>query len=160
MPIRDSSDWPVAALDWIESRGLHGRFFGPPDYGSYVCWRLGDRARSYVDTRGFFFPAQLLEDSQYLPQMTADWKLRLDRVLGYGTDYFLLENWGVRGAFWQALQPHVDKPLYEDQRTILLSADQVRQAVARMASVEHHSHPSRCRSETSASPVAQSGTPR
>ena len=36
MPIQNSSEWPVAALDWIETQGLHGRFFAPPDYGSYV----------------------------------------------------------------------------------------------------------------------------
>jgi hypothetical protein len=129
MPMRDSSEWPVAALDWIESRGLHGRFFGPPDYGSYVCWRLGEQARSYVDTRGFFFPAELIEDSQYLPQMASGWQPRLERVLSYGTDYFLLETWGARGQLWQALQPHAGKPLYQDEQTVLLSAEQVRHAV-------------------------------
>jgi hypothetical protein len=131
MPMRDSSECPVAALDWVESHGLHGRFFGPPDYGSYVCWRLGERARSYVDTRGFFFPAELIEDSQYLPQMASGWQPRLERVLAYGTDYFMLETWGARGQLWQALQPHAGEPLYQDDRTVLLSAEQMRQAVAR-----------------------------
>ena len=63
MPLQDSPEWPVAALDHIEHTGLTGRFFAPPDYGAYVTWRLGDRARIYTDTRGFFFPPVLLEDS-------------------------------------------------------------------------------------------------
>ncbi|HEV3116168.1 MAG TPA: hypothetical protein VGY58_03895, partial [Gemmataceae bacterium] len=96
MPVQNAKAWPVAALDWMEAAGVHGRFFAPPDYGSYVCWRLGDRARSYVDTRGFFFPGVLIEDSHYLPQMAPGWETRLERVLAKGTDYFLLETWGAR----------------------------------------------------------------
>jgi hypothetical protein len=127
MPMQDAEDWPVAAVDEIARRGLHGRFFGPADYGSYLTWRLGERAQSYVDTRGFFFPPTLIEDTHYLPQLEGDWRPRLDRVLDeYRTDYFLLETNGPRGKLWQALQPHV-KPLYCDHQTVLLSADQVRQ---------------------------------
>ena len=130
MPVQNAREWPVAALDWMEAAGIHGRFFAPPDYGSYVCWRLGDRARSYVYTRGFFFPGVLIEDSHYLPQMAPGWETRLERVLAKGTDYFLLETWGVRGHFWRTLQPYVDRPLYCDDRTVLLSSEQVRRAVS------------------------------
>src|SRR5262249_29989337 len=92
---------------------------------------LGDRGRSYVDTRSFFFPGELIEDSHYLPQLLPGWRDRLDRVLGHGTDYFLLETTGARGQLWQSLQPHVGPPLYLDNQTVLLSAAQVRPAVAR-----------------------------
>ena len=132
MPIRDARDWPAAALNWIEAHGLRGRFFGPPDYGSYVTWRLGEAARCYVDTRGFFFPPQLLEDSHYLPQLGPDWPARLDRVLAYGTDYFLLETTGPRGQLWRSLQPYIDQPLYCDAQAVLLDAGQVRRAVAQL----------------------------
>src|SRR5205085_528502 len=101
MPIQNAELWPVAALDWVEAQGLHGRFFGPPDYGSYVGWRLGERGRCYVDTRGFFFSAELLEDSHYVPQLGPDWRLRLGRIFAYGTDYFLLETTGPRGQLWR-----------------------------------------------------------
>jgi hypothetical protein len=87
-----------------------------------------------VDTRGFFFPPVLLEDSCFVPQMTPDWRDRLERVLDYGTDYFVLETTGPRGALWRALQPHV-QPLYVDQKSVLLSADQVRQGVRRLEDV-------------------------
>jgi hypothetical protein len=134
MPVQDSDDWPVAAVNHIEKQGLTGRFFGPPDYGSYVTWRLGDRAKSYVDTRGFFFPPGLIEDSHYLPQLTPDWHQRLDRVLDqYHTDYFLLESSGARGQLWRSLQPHVGQPLYCDNQAVVLSAGQVRQGVALMS---------------------------
>jgi hypothetical protein len=131
MPIQDADEWPVAAVDRIEEMGLEGRFFAPADYGSYLTWRLADRARSYVDTRGFFFPPELIEDSHYLPQQTADWRVRLERVLNrHHTDYFLLEAAGPRGQLWRFLRPYVSKPLYCDEQAVVLSADQVRRGVA------------------------------
>jgi hypothetical protein len=132
MPVQQAAEWPAAALDWIEAQGIEGRFFGPPDYGSYVTWRLGDRGRSYVDTRSFFFPAELIEDSHYLPQLLPGWRDRLDRVLSRDTDYFLLETTGARGQLWHSLQPHVGSPLYLDDKSVLLSAGQVRAAVAQL----------------------------
>ncbi len=138
MPLRDSPEWPVAALDHIERAGVRGNFFAPPDYGAYIGWRLKDEARIYVDTRGFFFPPALVEDSHYLPALGPGWRRRLDRVLDeYPTRFFLLETSGVRGALWHALEPFVAEPLYRDAKTVLLSAAQVRGAVARLDA--HHS---------------------
>lgn len=131
MPVQNAAVWPVAALDWLEAQGLSGRFFGPPDYGSYVGWRLGEHGPCYVDTRGFFFPPELLEDSDYVPQLGPEWRQRLERVLAHGTDYFLLETTGPRGKFWRTFQPYVERPLYCDGQTVLLSAEQVQNALAR-----------------------------
>lgn len=129
MPVQDAPEWPVEAANYMDRAGLAGRFFAPADYGSYLAWRLGDRAKTYVDTRGFFFPPVLIEDSHYLPQLTPDWRTRLDRVLDqYRTDYFLLEATGPRGELWRLLRPHVGKPLYYDDQAVLLSAAQVRDA--------------------------------
>jgi hypothetical protein len=130
MPIQESKEWPVAALDWAEAQGLRGRFFSPPDYGSYIGWRLGDRARTYVDTRGFFFPPAVIEDSHYVPQLGPEWQFRMERILARQTDYFLLETTGARGQLWQWLRPRIDQPLYRDDQAVLLSAIQVRQALA------------------------------
>jgi hypothetical protein len=149
MPIQEDRQWPTEALDWIECQQLHGRFFAPPDYGSYVTWRLGRQARCYVDTRGFFFPALLLEDSHYLPQLGPQWRSRLDRVFAYQTDFFLLETTGPRGRLWNALSAHVPKPLYCDHHSALLSAAQVREA---LAALENPSRPRAGQAET--------GTPR
>ncbi|HXG11253.1 MAG TPA: hypothetical protein VNK04_15970 [Gemmataceae bacterium] len=129
MPIQDDPSWPKGALDWIEAQGLGGRFFSPPNYGSYVIWRLGDQGKCYVYTRGFCLPPELLEDSHYVPQLGPDWPARLERVLAHGTDYFLLETTGPRGQLWQSLRPHVGAPLYLDEQTVLLSAAQVRRAL-------------------------------
>jgi hypothetical protein len=132
MPIQDAPEWPVAAVDEIERLGLQGRFFGPADYSSYVIWRLGDRARSYVDTRSFFFPPELFEDAHFIPQLAGDWRRRLERVLDqYQTDYFLLETTGPRGQLWQAIQGHVE-PIYCDAQAVVLSAAVVRRGVARI----------------------------
>jgi hypothetical protein len=126
MPIQDAPSWPCAAVTWIEANELGGRFFAPPNYGSYLTWRLGDRATCYVNTRSFCFPPELLEDSHYLPQLTPDWPERLQRVLGHGTDYFLLETSGPRGQLWRRVEPHCGEPLFLDRQTVLLSAEQVR----------------------------------
>ncbi|MCI0640820.1 MAG: hypothetical protein L0Y70_17235 [Gemmataceae bacterium] len=127
MPLQNSGEWPVAALNHIEESGIAGRFFAPPDYGAYVGWRLGARGKIYTDTRGFFFPPVLLEDSHFIPQLGPEWRQRLDRVLyQYQSDFLLLETQGPRGALWQLLEKHVPRPLYRDQQTVLLGADQVR----------------------------------
>jgi hypothetical protein len=130
MPGQESREWPARAADWIEAHGLHGRFFASPNDGSYLIWRLPGQARSYVDTRGFFFPPELIEDSHYLPQLGRDWPQQLQRVLGYGTDYFLLETKGTQGELWRALEPVVSDPLYLDETRVLLRADQVVRGLA------------------------------
>jgi hypothetical protein len=134
VPRQDDDSWPAAALTCAQEKGLHGNFFGPPDYGAYVTWRLGDQARCYADTRGFFLTPELLEDSHYLPQLGPEWRSRLDRVLNeYKTDYFVLETTGPRGQLWRCLQPHVQgEVIYLDEQTVVLSATVVRQGVARM----------------------------
>jgi hypothetical protein len=129
MPIQNASTWPVAAVERIEQLGLRGRFFAYPDFGSYLSWRLGDRIQTYADTRGFFFPPEVLEDCHYLPQFGPDWRRRLERVMELGTDYFLLETTGARGALWHSIKPFVGTPLYEDNLAVLLTSEQVRQGV-------------------------------
>lgn len=129
MPIQNNLEWPVAALDFVERAGLQGRFFGPPDHGAYVGWRLRQRGLCYTDTRGFFFPPTLLEDSHSVPRLGPDWHRRLGRILDdFATDYFLLETGGERGALWNLLRPHV-QPIYLDERTVLLEAAQVRRGL-------------------------------
>jgi glycosyltransferase involved in cell wall biosynthesis len=140
VPIQNSKDWPVQALDEIEKRGLEGRFFAIPDFGSYIGWRLGDRAKVYVDTRGFFFPSELIEDSYYIPQMGDQWESRMERVMASGTDYFLLETDGPRGALWQALSRHIATPLYADEKAVLLSRQQVTDALPRIRDGQHLAH--------------------
>jgi hypothetical protein len=134
MPRQDDREWPAGAVNYLEQKGVHGNFFGPPDYGAYVTWRLGDQARCYSDTRGFFFPPVFLEDSHYVPQLGPQWRERLDRVLNeYATDYFVLETTGPRGELWRWLQPHVgNEVIYLDEHTVVLSAAVVRQGMARI----------------------------
>jgi hypothetical protein len=130
VPRKHGEAWPAGAADFIERSDLRGRFFGNPNYGAYLVWRLGpDRARCYVDTRGFFFPPRLLEDSYLVPQLGDGWRERLRDVLDAGTDYFLLETNGPSGALWQKLQGQGQGqivPLYVDADCVLLSARQVR----------------------------------
>ena len=124
MPVQDSPDWPAGAANYIEAHGVEGRLFAAPDDAAYLMWRRPG-IRSYVDTRYLFFPPELIEDCQYLPQLTPDWPERLRRVESYGTDYFLLKTAGPHGVLWQAIRPHVSDPLYRDDSVVLLRADQV-----------------------------------
>ena len=137
MPIQHDDSWPVAAVTHIERLGLEGRFFTPPDYGSLLIWRLPAVAKTYTDTRSFFYPPLLIEDSHFLPQLGPDWPRRLDRVLDeYHTDYFFLETKGPRGALWHKLQGYVAAPLYHDDQSVLLSARQVREGVQALTVAE------------------------
>jgi hypothetical protein len=129
MPIRESSDWPAGVADWMEAHGVEGRIFAPPDDAAYLMWRR-PAVRCYVDTRYLFFPPELIEDCQYLPQLAPDWPDRLRRVESYHTDYFLLKTNGPHGVLWQAIRPHVPDPLYRDDSVVLLRADQVAAGLA------------------------------
>jgi hypothetical protein len=131
MPAQDADEWPSGALAHLEQHGIGGHFFAPPDYGAYITWKLGDKARCYADTRGFFFPPEYLEDSHYLPQLGPDWQARLEKVLNeYSTDYFMLETTGPRGELWRRLQPEVgSEVIYLDQQTVVLKASSVRDGV-------------------------------
>ncbi|CAN5415913.1 hypothetical protein BH10PLA2_BH10PLA2_22600 [soil metagenome] len=133
MPVQDGKQWPSAALDWCQEHDLHGNFFASPDFGSFIEWKLGDKARAYTDTRGFFFSGMLLEDSLLTPQLCPDWRERLNRILDKGTDYFLLETEGARGQLWQHLRPNIPDPLYLDSQAVVLSATQVRKALAMLS---------------------------
>jgi hypothetical protein len=133
VPVQESSDYPIAAVNWIETHGLPSagpwRIFGPPDYGAYLVWRLGDRIRCYADTRTFCFPPELIEDSQYVPLRTDDWRYRFEKVLAARTEYLLLEKTGGRSRLWQALAPWA-QPLYQDGETVLLTSAEARRALA------------------------------
>ncbi|HYV38981.1 MAG TPA: hypothetical protein VE988_25070 [Gemmataceae bacterium] len=134
MPKQDDPDWPTGAIAYLQQNRLHGNFFAPPDYGAYLTWRLGNDAHCYADTRGFFMPPMLLEDSHYAPQLGPDWRARLDRILNhYPTDYFVLETTGPRGELWRRLQPLVgSEALYVDHQSVVLRADTVRRGVRQM----------------------------
>lgn len=134
MPRQEDDEWPQGAIAYMRANNIQGRVFSPPDYGAYVTWHLGDKVRCYTDTRGFFFPPVLLEDSHYLPQLTPGWQARMDRVLDeHQTDYFLLETTGPRGELWRQLQPALQgQPLYVDHQSVVLGAKMVRQAVQAM----------------------------
>jgi hypothetical protein len=130
LPMPATADWPVAVGDWIAEHDLRGNFFAQPNYGAYLGWRRGDAVRVYVDTRGFYFPPPLLEDAMYVPQLHPDWRERMQRIFAHGTDYFLLETTAPADQLWRLLEPHVGPPLYRDERTVLLTAAQVRRGLA------------------------------
>jgi hypothetical protein len=126
LPRSHGKDWPEAALDFIEREKIRGNFFGNPNHGAYLLWRLGpEDVRCYVDTRGFFFPPEVLMDCQRVMTCADDWRERLGRVIDRRTDWFLLETQGPGGALWRAMEGKVT-PRYLDDGVVLVSIIEVR----------------------------------
>ena len=67
LPVQRAGFWPVEAVEKAHEKGLHGNFFATPEHGAYIGWRLKAKGLVYTDTRGFFFPPKLLEDSLLIP---------------------------------------------------------------------------------------------
>jgi hypothetical protein len=151
LPNQEHGSWPKDAVGWIDKNPLPSaqpwKIFSTFNDGSYLIWRLPGRAKVYSDTRGFYYPGELLEDSYYLPQAKDGWQQRLERVLAKGTEYFLLPinasdfdpKRDLDFKLWTLLAPYIPQPLYIDpesapHRFVLLSADQVRDAVSKLGS--------------------------
>ena len=122
----------MIGIDWIAANGLPSQgpwnIFSGSDEGTYLFWRLNDRVRVYSDTRGFYYPGDLLFDSYYLPGADAEWPQRLERAVAHGTQYFLLP---VGSNLWKLLEPQAPETLYRDEKYVLLTKDQVTRAAAR-----------------------------
>jgi hypothetical protein len=148
VPVQEARRYPSAAVNWIEQNGLPTpgpwRVFGPPDYGAYLVWRLGDRVRCYADTRTFCYPPELIEDSHYVPLLADGWRERLENILAGQTEYLLLETNRGRGSLWQTLRPWVS-PLYLDGESVLLSSLEARRGLAAMEESLATDHEDKCR---------------
>jgi hypothetical protein len=149
LPNREYPEAPKALVDWIDEHPLPAptpwKIFAGSNEGAYVIWRLDERARVYTDTRGFFYPGELLEDSFYLSREQAEYNARLQRVLAYGTQYFLLpidDADGVEFQFWKSLKPFCSAPPYSDEMNgpgphyVLLTRDQVMDAVQKRSAAK------------------------
>lgn len=129
MPKQTADEWPAALADAFVEAGFEGNVFAPPMAGAYLGWRTQGRAKVYVDTRTFFFPPTLVEDSHHLPRLDPGWDSRLTRVLDeHATDWFVLPTVGEDGALWRALEPSVTA-LHRDAEFALVSAAEVRAAL-------------------------------
>ena len=128
MPMHDNPDWPVGAADWMEAHGVEGRIFAAPDDGAYLMWRQPS-VRCYVDTRYLFFPPELIEDCQYLPQLAPVGRN------GYGASSplaptIISSRQAARTAYsGRRSEPHVPDPLYCDKSVVLLRTEQVAAAL-------------------------------
>ena len=80
-PAYDLERYPVAAVDWLEARGLVAsapvRVVAPDDVGNYLDWRYGTRAHAFVDDRP---SVDALLDHRSLSRLRDDWPQVLDRI--------------------------------------------------------------------------------
>jgi hypothetical protein len=78
-PHYDLEDYPVAAVDWLEARGLAGgetRVASHAFGGNYLEFRYGDRANTWVDDRP---DARTLLDAASIESDLDDWPEALSR---------------------------------------------------------------------------------
>lgn len=128
--IAETCACPESAVEFIESRQIEGTFFCSTTNGSYLGWRLKGRVQVYVDTRGFFFPPRLLEDSHQIPRMENQWLERLEEILSdRPPDFFLLENSGANGELWRNMPHDQMVVLFEDSQVGLIETEQMQKAV-------------------------------
>jgi hypothetical protein len=129
MPFRELQEWPSSAVSWIEVNGLPSpapwKICSGINEGSYLIWRLPGQALVHADTRGFYYPGDILEDSYYLPLADSEWQQRLNRVLARGSEYFLLP---ADCALWQKMKRHIEAPLFLDDKSVIVTANQVQEA--------------------------------
>jgi hypothetical protein len=126
----EGRDWPQSALDFIEREDIKGNFFANANDGAYLLWRRGpENAHCYVDTRGFFFPPSILEDSHIVSNAETCWETRLQRVLDRRTDWLLLRT---GSALWPLMRGDI-KPIHLDAQVVLLNANDVRRWLAEKA---------------------------
>jgi hypothetical protein len=117
------------AIQWMKSAKTQGNIFCSAENGNNLIWHLRDRVRVYADTRGFFYPGEILLDTFEVPRLGSSWEQRLERVFSFGTDYLLLETTGPQGELWKLVQAWNANPVYRDASTVLIEASEVRQAV-------------------------------
>lgn len=139
LPNRENADWPREAVDWVAAEQLPTpspwKVFSGGNEGAYMIWRLDGRARVYADTRGFYYPGELLADSYHLSSASPGWQARLSRALDKGSEYFLLP---IKSGLWETLQPHIKQPLHRDSKYVILSAAQVRDAAQMIEADSQH----------------------
>lgn len=80
-PAYDLSRYPVAAVDWLEQRGLVAdpgvRVVSHVDVGNYLVWRYGTDAHAFADDRP---SVDAMLDHRSLDQARSDWAQVLERV--------------------------------------------------------------------------------
>ncbi|MFZ4431942.1 MAG: hypothetical protein ACOYOQ_01970 [Microthrixaceae bacterium] len=80
-PSYDLDRYPVAAVDWLEERGLVAdpdlRVVSHIDVGNYLVWRFGTEANAFADDRP---SVDAMLDHRSLDQARPDWALVLERV--------------------------------------------------------------------------------
>ena len=80
-PAYDLDRYPVAAVDWLEDRGLVAspdvRVVSHVDVGNYLVWRYGTDANAFADDRP---SVEAMLDHRSLDQARDDWAEVLERV--------------------------------------------------------------------------------
>jgi len=80
-PAYELDRYPVAAVDWLEARGLVAtpdvRVVSHVDVGNYLVWRYGTAANAFADDRP---SVDTMLDHRSLDQARSDWPEVLDRI--------------------------------------------------------------------------------
>ncbi|HTY56138.1 MAG TPA: hypothetical protein VMB26_13100 [Candidatus Binataceae bacterium] len=115
-PALDFREYPVAAMNAVESQGLLGqRLLTTDSWGDYIILRYGVRQRVFMDDRYDVYPADVTRDLASLLSGHGDW-LRI--VQQYGID---LVVWPSRDPALRILESAQGfQQRYEDQQAVVL----------------------------------------
>jgi hypothetical protein len=79
-PVFDLRDYPVAAVTWLEAKGmLEDRVVAPDVVGNYLESRFGADADVFIDDRFDMYPVDVIEDALALHHAEPSWEAVLDR---------------------------------------------------------------------------------
>ena len=75
----ESRDFPVRAVAFLASHGIHGRIFNHYDWGGYLIWKLYPSVPVFIDGRADLYEKQLLDQFADTYQFRDDWRQTLQR---------------------------------------------------------------------------------
>lgn len=84
-------DYPADAVAFIEASGLRGNMAFPFEWGAYAIWKLGSRARVFIDGRfEAVYPAPVVDDYFAFLNGGPGWERLLD---AYPTEVVVVQRW-------------------------------------------------------------------
>jgi len=71
--------FPVQACDWLEEKGIGGRFYNTYEWGGYLIWRFWPVQKVFVDGRSLLYGDRIIESTLRVADGKEGWQSILER---------------------------------------------------------------------------------